>query len=180
MNRLWSKHDGEVGDKIGTLERSHRRRSWRCQPPIVLSTRHIACSVSTLKHPDACILPMSTFAVSSKVKSRRTTRACDFCHKRGRRCKKDTEGSLQCTTCLDFGVACTWSRVPAKRGTKPRSGNRAASWTLTKTKHGSIALMEKLIDNFFEAVYPVFAPPLSSVQSSSDNDQGYNDPWEDV
>lgn len=103
---------------------------------------------------------MSTRAVSSKAKSRRTSRACDFCHKRGRRCKKDTETSLQCTTCIDFGVACTWSRVPAKRGTKPRSGNRPASWTLSDNKHGSIELIEKLIDNFFEAVYPVSVPLL--------------------
>jgi hypothetical protein len=115
---------------------------------------------------------MATRALPSKAKSRRTSRACDFCHKRGRRCKKDTESSLQCITCIDFGVACTWSRVPVKRGTKPRSGNRAAPWTLSEAKHGSIELMEKLIDTFFEAVYPVFVSPLLTVRLLTDNDKG--------
>ncbi|KAH8697841.1 putative C6 transcription factor [Talaromyces proteolyticus] len=91
-----------------------------------------------------------------KAKSRRATRACDFCHKRGRRCKRENESSLQCATCIDYGVACTWSRVPAKRGTKPRYKSRvAAPWTLSESIHGPMTLIEILIDNFFESVYPV-------------------------
>lgn len=129
---------------------------------------------------DIWYLPMSTRAVSLKAKSRRTSRACDFCHKRSHPCKKETESSLQCITCIEFGVACTWSRVPAKRGIKPRSSNRAALWTLSETKHGSIELIEKLIDNFFEAVYPAFVLFFRCYYHLLIKTKGYNDPRADV
>ncbi|KAI4860708.1 hypothetical protein F4820DRAFT_97407 [Hypoxylon rubiginosum] len=61
----------------------------------------------------------------ARVKSRRVTQACDFCHRRGVKCREappnseSTETST-CLTCIEYGQECTRKRQPKKRGTKPR------------------------------------------------------------
>lgn len=63
-------------------------------------------------------------------KQKRAFHACDFCHRRGLRCKPQGLGAtkshalpqaLSCLTCIEYGQQCTRSRQPRKRGTKPRS-----------------------------------------------------------
>ncbi|KAI8221784.1 hypothetical protein K4K53_007295 [Colletotrichum sp. SAR 10_77] len=65
-------------------------------------------------------------------KRRRVTKACDFCHRRGRKCKPVTEGSgvtpvtgpdgqPSCLTCIEHSAQCTWNRVAAKRGVKSKT-----------------------------------------------------------
>lgn len=89
------------------------------------------------------------------VKQKRASRACDFCHKRGRGCRLDPADNTRCLTCIDYGVICTWNRVTAKRG-KPRGSKTSGSpWSLIECKHGSRELIQKLLINFFESVYPV-------------------------
>ncbi|CVL12484.1 uncharacterized protein FPRN_15080 [Fusarium proliferatum] len=100
-------------------------------------------------------------------KLRRVSKACDFCHKRARKCKlPSAEGSLSCLTCLEHDVPCTWTRVTAKRGVKPRSGRLAQQntnqscgvgpWIYDQRIHGSRDTIRALIDTFFQTVYPVF------------------------
>lgn len=97
------------------------------------------------------------------VKSKRVLKACDFCHKRGRGCKIDPTDNSRCLTCLDFGVNCTWNRPSAKRG-KPRGSKvTGVPWTLSVDQHGSRELIQDLLVNFFESVYPVLVPPEQHV-----------------
>ncbi|KAF5244269.1 hypothetical protein FANTH_7779 [Fusarium anthophilum] len=96
----------------------------------------------------------------------RVSKACDFCHKRARKCKlPSAEGSLSCLTCIEHDVPCTWTRVAAKRGVKPRSGRLAQNtnescgvhpWIYDQRIHGPRDSIRALIDTFFQTVYPVF------------------------
>ncbi|KAI9367376.1 hypothetical protein BJX61DRAFT_547541 [Aspergillus egyptiacus] len=61
----------------------------------------------------------------TKVKSKRVTQACDFCHRRGLKCKVGPQ-TFPCLTCLEYGQECTRKRQPKKRGTKPRGGRKEA------------------------------------------------------
>ncbi|OLN87638.1 hypothetical protein CCHL11_05617 [Colletotrichum chlorophyti] len=113
------------------------------------------------------------------IKRRRITKACDFCHRRGRKCKPAPEGSgatvpagpgghPSCLTCIEHGADCTWDRVAAKRGVKsktspastkqPQSGDDADTdrWFYDESRHGSRSLIYRLICIFFDTVYPVF------------------------
>ncbi|KAF5964748.1 c6 transcription factor [Fusarium coicis] len=101
-------------------------------------------------------------------KLRRVSKACDFCHKRARKCKLPlAEGSLSCLTCLEHDVPCTWTRVTAKRGVKPRSGRLAQQnsdescgvgpWIYDQRIHGPRDTIHALIDTFFQTVYPVLS-----------------------
>ncbi|KAL4960011.1 uncharacterized protein BDV14DRAFT_205124 [Aspergillus stella-maris] len=62
----------------------------------------------------------------TRFKAKRITQACDFCHRRGLKCRPDdnTTSSLNsantCLTCVEYGQECTRERQPKKRGTKPR------------------------------------------------------------
>ena len=47
-------------------------------------------------------------------KLQRASRACDFCHKRSVKCAPCGDGSQKCQNCVDFDVACTYTR-PWKR-----------------------------------------------------------------
>ncbi|KAF4556721.1 Hypothetical protein D9617_1g086000 [Elsinoe fawcettii] len=89
------------------------------------------------------------------IKRQRATKACDFCHARGRKCAQKSSESLDCTTCHDFGVACTWNRVAKRRGAKPQPGKGLSRWTLNDEKHGSRELVQHLIDVYFLQSYPV-------------------------
>ncbi|KAK1974313.1 hypothetical protein LZ30DRAFT_416098 [Colletotrichum cereale] len=76
------------------------------------------------------------------LKRRRITKACDFCHRRGRKCKPVPEGSgsgvpaggaaspggtPSCLTCIEHGATCTWNRVAAKRGVKSKTSPSSSS-----------------------------------------------------
>ncbi|KAI1778579.1 hypothetical protein F4818DRAFT_304818 [Hypoxylon cercidicola] len=66
----------------------------------------------------------------ARVKSRRVTQACDFCHRRGVKCREappSSESRGTCLTCIEYGQECTRKRQPKKRGTKPRSSPVRAS-----------------------------------------------------
>jgi hypothetical protein len=61
-------------------------------------------------------------------KQKRVTKACDFCHRRGLRCKRPDSNSVQgCLTCEEYDVPCTQTRVSRKRGTKPGHTSRTRS-----------------------------------------------------
>lgn len=52
-------------------------------------------------------------------KARRISRACDFCHRRGIRCRAShEEDSNGCQNCVDFDQACTYDRPAKRRGAK--------------------------------------------------------------
>ncbi|KXH35002.1 hypothetical protein CSIM01_02038 [Colletotrichum simmondsii] len=117
------------------------------------------------------------------IKRRRITKACDFCHRRGRKCKPVPDGggvasvaspggTPSCLTCIEHGATCTWNRVAAKRGVKSKTSpsssvnnnNKSQSfddadgdrWFYDESRHGSRALIYRLIVIFFDTVYPVF------------------------
>lgn len=110
-------------------------------------------------------------------KRRRITKACDFCHRRGRKCKPAIEqsgvtpvigpdGQPACLTCIEHGAECTWNRVAAKRGVKSKtspgsvrqsqSRDGSERWVYDESRHGSSNLVHRLICIFFDTVYPVF------------------------
>ncbi|KAL0936856.1 C6 transcription factor [Colletotrichum truncatum] len=110
-------------------------------------------------------------------KRRRITKACDFCHRRGRKCKPVPEGSgvetivghdgqPSCLTCIEHNAECTWNRVAAKRGVKsktspasikqPQHRDVTDRWFYDESRHGSRNLVHRLICIFFDTVYPVF------------------------
>ncbi|RDW83629.1 uncharacterized protein DSM5745_03955 [Aspergillus mulundensis] len=67
----------------------------------------------------------------TKTKTRRITQACDFCHRRGVKCRpKPSESGItapegtSCLTCEEYGQECTRKRQPKKRGTKPRGESK--------------------------------------------------------
>ncbi|KAL4905072.1 hypothetical protein BDW74DRAFT_178082 [Aspergillus multicolor] len=67
----------------------------------------------------------------TKTKTRRITQACDFCHRRGVKCRpKSSETGItiteeaSCLTCEEYGQECTRKRQPKKRGTKPRGASK--------------------------------------------------------
>ncbi len=67
------------------------------------------------------------------VKRQRTSYACDFCHRRGLKCRNASVGEQRvgggvgsCLTCLEHGQTCTRTREAKRRGTKPRSSKPSA------------------------------------------------------
>jgi hypothetical protein len=61
------------------------------------------------------------------TKRQRASQACDFCHARGLRCRRNAieeddgaSESTGCLTCKDYGVICTANRPMKKRGRKPQ------------------------------------------------------------
>lgn len=61
-------------------------------------------------------------------KRQRASQACDFCHGRGLRCRRNitsdndpSQGESSCLACQDYGVDCTVLRTVKKRGRKPKS-----------------------------------------------------------
>ncbi|KAL4945263.1 hypothetical protein BDV06DRAFT_219518 [Aspergillus oleicola] len=78
----------------------------------------------------------------TRFKAKRITQACDFCHRRGLKCKPDvtanpiTAQPLHCLTCVEYGQECTRERQPKKRGTKPR-GTRATATAISESDRPS-------------------------------------------
>ncbi|KIW16291.1 hypothetical protein PV08_06342 [Exophiala spinifera] len=106
-------------------------------------------------------------------RSRRITRACDYCHKRNIRCVNPD--GLQCQRCAEFDQPCTYDRAIKKRGMKPKSGARADSLLPAPRIPGSAnapsnspsqqwkapilasqAVVMSLVEVYFEIVYPIF------------------------
>lgn len=55
-------------------------------------------------------------------KTRRITRACDYCHRRSIKCRvRDTPNDNQCHNCYAFAQPCTYNRPTRRRGAKRRS-----------------------------------------------------------
>lgn len=73
------------------------------------------------------------------LKRRRITKACDFCHRRGRKCKipsgpgSGDAAAVTCLTCIEHGAACTWDRVAAKRGVKSKESKASPQEEPTPT-----------------------------------------------
>jgi hypothetical protein len=53
-----------------------------------------------------------------QTERQRVSRACDFCHQRGLRCRRDRSSDV-CRTCTEYAVECTSSRPTRKRGRRP-------------------------------------------------------------
>lgn len=126
---------------------------------------------------------MSTEGVSP-IRQRRATRACDFCHKRGIKCRPGPTASIpaatisgtpappSCLTCKEYSVECTQLRALAKRGTKVGSRKRpryesSASQPLAIQQEVASPyeipsdvrsnLMKSLVDVYFDTIYPMYS-----------------------
>lgn len=128
--------------------------------------------------------PMSSAANGAVRKSRRISRACDFCHRRSIRCRPSTGPDVtgKCKNCAAFGEACTYDRPLRKRGAKPKNSQlesttpRCSSSSasnldrlLASAEHNvsprpalwspspdiQQAIVVDLIDVYFEVVYPM-------------------------
>jgi hypothetical protein len=95
---------------------------------------------------------------AERAKQRRTTQACDFCHSRGTRCRLDESGVdggiRSCTTCVEYGEDCLWTRAPKKRGTKPGATGQAKSWKQRVIRDRSS--ISALLNVYLDTVHPVF------------------------
>lgn len=114
-------------------------------------------------------------------KRQRATRACDFCHSRGLKCRQGgtnlTAGlsenvlSVGCLTCADYGVECTINRPLRKRGRRKPSqsaagdsieaGNgstarRSKTKPLDESKFGSQDVIRRLVQIYHDTMYPKY------------------------
>ncbi|PVI06157.1 hypothetical protein DM02DRAFT_650064 [Periconia macrospinosa] len=108
-------------------------------------------------------------------KRRRITHACDFCHRRGLKCKShlsqqtDAQEGHQapssCLTCIEYGQQCTRTRRPKKRGTKSHFPNQQPYPSLTasiQNRHAGSAQMHNrrtitaLLDVYLDSIHPTF------------------------
>lgn len=124
-----------------------------------------------MKHesPDSSPQDRSGAYDAPVLKRRRITKACDFCHRRGRKCKIPPSANpndarpVVCLTCVEHGATCTWERVAAKRGVKSRpcgspgatSPQNHEAWAYDAARHGDAATVRGLIRVFFDTVYPM-------------------------
>lgn len=95
---------------------------------------------------------------TERMKQRRTTQACDFCHSRGTRCRLDNPSIdsdiRSCTTCLEYGEACRWTRAPKKRGTKPGANYTVTSWKQRMGRDRD--LISNLLNVYLDTIHPAF------------------------
>jgi hypothetical protein len=108
------------------------------------------------------------------AKSRRVTRACDYCHRRAIRCMRDGSAS-RCLKCIQFDQLCTYARPTKKRGVKPRPDSMIPPTSISNTTNtptsksepqsrsqwkspliASQAIVMSLAEVYFEVVYPIF------------------------
>ncbi|KAK2037951.1 hypothetical protein LZ31DRAFT_570469 [Colletotrichum somersetense] len=75
-------------------------------------------------------------------KRQRASRACDFCHTRGLRCRRGPESPSQiyesragCLTCRDYEIECTMNRPIRKRGRKPAAPEPGERGSDQSTQH---------------------------------------------
>lgn len=116
---------------------------------------------------------MSSTESRHNVKSRRTTRACDYCHQRAKRCLHPPN-TTRCSNCAQFDQPCTYDRQAKKRGVKPKSNGPSlvsapATTSVSATdSHETLqqkwsapfvarqAVIVSLAEVYFEIVYPIF------------------------
>ena len=96
----------------------------------------------------------STPVSAARIRQRRITQACDFCHRRGVKCREAAANSTgqrtSCLTCLEYGESCTRSRRPKKRGTKPRGSQHAE--TNRANDHSGPNVLRPSLDRPFETI----------------------------
>ncbi|CAG7556360.1 unnamed protein product [Fusarium equiseti] len=97
-------------------------------------------------------------------------RACDFCHRRGLRCKPaenaSPDGQASCQTCIEFGELCTRNRKAKKRGTKRLNANSSSESSEIITgpalnlkvtiSSGNRKVVTELLDVYLDTVHPTF------------------------
>jgi Fungal specific transcription factor domain/Fungal Zn(2)-Cys(6) binuclear cluster domain len=90
----------------------------------------------------------------------RASYACDFCHTRGLKCRRQTSNGRNleeagCLTCTDYGAQCTLNRPIRRRGRKPqrRSPNGIQ-------QHGSLDATRRLIRVYRNTMYQCYFPFL--------------------
>lgn len=94
-------------------------------PAMTVNTLKIVDCFNALSNNSSCKADqMSRRARTDNVQKRqRASRACDFCHARGLKCRWGPSDSVQgpstCLTCVDYGVRCKIDRPVRKRGRKP-------------------------------------------------------------
>ena len=118
LRRHW--HLDPFGGSAGKFTFSqHRHFSWAsCTCTSSLSAalrRRIKCGYTLLS-------PMEAATDNSNLrKTRRISRACDYCHHRSIRCRASSAGSNgRCQNCVDFEQPCTYDRPAKRRGAKAR------------------------------------------------------------
>ena len=107
------------------------------------------------------------------ARSRRVTRACDYCHRRAIRCLRDDD-ALRCVKCIRFDQPCTYARPTKKRGVRPGSTSISPTTTTSISETlqansdthlrphwtapvvASQAIVMSLAEVYFEVVYPIF------------------------
>ena len=113
----------------------------------------------------------------SPRKSRRVTKACDFCHGRGIRCRTDpSNANRRCRSCIDYDEECTFDRPVKKRGgpvrrrnlsianeiqcpgttQKPRSQVVTPDESWIPAQIANQATIVDLVEIYFEVVYPMY------------------------
>lgn len=71
-----------------------------------------------------------------RKRSRRISRACDYCHHRSIKCRPGPDGGA-CQNCLEFGQPCTFKRQSKRRGIRPGSRSQAFSDTVVPDANDS-------------------------------------------
>ncbi|CAG9946871.1 unnamed protein product [Clonostachys rosea f. rosea IK726] len=120
--------------------------------------------------------------LGTATRFRRITRACDFCHRRGLKCRAAAEsiaigGTQPCLTCAEYRQECTWNRQPKKRGTKSRIATQAqqqddasvragngpfkildppAVRVIANSSIGSRKIITALLDAYLDSIHPIF------------------------
>lgn len=79
----------------------------------------------------------------NRVKAKRITQACDFCHRRGLKCRAASpnltpQPGASCLTCQEYGQECTRNRQPKKRGTKPKADTPGINLSERASSRGSV------------------------------------------
>ncbi|KXJ88411.1 hypothetical protein Micbo1qcDRAFT_150888 [Microdochium bolleyi] len=107
----------------------------------------------------------------------RASSACDFCHGRGLRCRRDPDQphDAPCSTCRDYGAACTLTRPVKRRGRKPATrpvvmspvsepsvGESSSSRPATHGKPDFTAplIVRRLLDIYVDTMYQCYFPFL--------------------
>lgn len=99
-------------------------------------------------------------------KSRRITQACDYCHRRSKRCKPSEDpNENRCQNCVDFRQPCTYDRPVKRRGVKT---NKEPTGTEKRAVDINTPTAQPGIQNESVTTQPVLA---ASFQRSSDDVQ---------
>jgi hypothetical protein len=96
------------------------------------------------------------------TKRQRASKACDFCHARGLRCRRvaaeengEQSEDTGCLTCKDYGVSCTMNRPVKKRGRKAQVlSSDESEIRLTEDSHiMSLQTIHKLVRIYRDTMF---------------------------